>query len=309
MRFVRGSVVLLLIVSLAINAIGYVKLRGTRSIFSVNGQGFSKRDLDNYLEAQAGPAVKAQIVERMLAEQEAERKHVLPTDAEVEQEFNNQRELNWQFAMRVDNSPWYADSMKEQIKLELCKQRLRTLDVPVSQDEMQTEYNNRSSVYDVPNKAKCILALLKDPSSVNDVKQLIANKVEPATIREKYSPNVLFLGDHNVFTFIQPFGDTRAYHDIFSRHPGDVIQLPPTQDFAQQGIRQMVVRVDEIVPGHKADLNDATTKEKLRVNVALRRSRPWQEILAGLWSACKFESEDPRDRRYIEGQFFPDRVN
>ena len=309
MRYFRGLVVLL-VISLAVNVIVYAKFRGSRPLIQVNGEGFSKRDLDNYLEGQAGETVKAQMTERMLTEQAAAKQGVSPTAKEVDDEYNTQRELNWQFAMKVDREPWAANAEKEQIRQELSKQRLRTKSVAVTDDEIKQEYDSRPSFYDAPNKATANLALVQEASIINDVRQLLSTKppVDPATIREKFMPYVAFIGAKNVFTFVQPLGQSSVFKEVFAMKPGDVLQLPPTPEFTQRGIKAMLVRLIGITPGHKADLNDPATRSKIRTNVALRRSKPWQEVLSELWSAATFESEDPRDKTYIEQQLFPERA-
>lgn len=310
MRFVRVLVVLALILSVLGNVLLYTKFNSKRAIFSVNGEGVSRRDLDNHLEQQGGIPAKAQFVERMLVSQEAKAQGVLPTTQEVEDEYNKRREENWQFARQVEFNPWIAGEAKKQIQQDLAKIRLLAKDVPVTEEDMQEEYRQNAARYDTPQKAKVNLAVIMNAGLVGDIKQMLSKKdppFSPADILSQYRTGVTFLGHNNVFTFLQPFGKSQVNADVFKLKKGDVRQFPPGE-FARQGAKAILVRMQEVIPGKKADLNDAKTKEKLRFSVASRRWAPWQEKLSKLWAAAKFNSENPDDKRSIEAALFPEQA-
>lgn len=307
MRFVRVLVVVALILSLFGNFILYTKYRSSRAIFSVNGEGVSRRDIDSQLEQQAGPNVKALFVERLLVNQAAKKEGVAPTDAEVEDEFNRRREENWQFARQVEGYPWLAGEAKKQIRQEYAKIRLLAKKVPVTEEEIQEAYRQEPSKYDTPNKAKANLAVVLNASLIGDIKQLLEKKepaVSPTVIMQQYRTGVAFLGYNNEFTFLQPLGNAKVNAEIFKMKKGQVKQFP-AGEFARQGAKAILVRMVEVIPGKKADLNDPKTKEKLKMQVASRRWQPWQEYLSDLWANAAFTSEDPNDKKNIEMVLFP----
>jgi hypothetical protein len=310
MRFVRVLVVVALILSLFGNFVLYTKYRSSRAIFSVNGDGVSRRDIDNHLEQQAGPNVKAQFVERILVNQEAKKLGVAPTQAEIDDEYNRRREENWQFARQVDFNPWIGGEAKKQIQQEYAKIRILAKDVPVTEEEMQEEYRQNPARYDTPAKAKTNLAVVLNSGVIGDIKQLLEKKdppVSPSVIMTQYRTGVTFLGHENKFTFLQPHGNTKVNAEIFKMKKDDVKQFPPGE-FARQGAKAIIVRMLEVTPGKKADLNDAKTKEKLRISVAARRWKPWQEKLSELWANATFTSENQEDKKNIEMVMFPDRA-
>ncbi|MCS6775144.1 MAG: hypothetical protein RMJ43_05535 [Chloroherpetonaceae bacterium] len=310
MRFLRVLVVVALIASLGLNFILYKKYRSGRAIITLNGEGITRRDIDGWLEQQAGPRAKALFVQRVLVNQEAKKQGVLPTQQEVEEEFARRREENWQFARQVDMNPWMAGEMKKQIQEELAKIRLMAKDVPVTEEEMREEYRQNPMRYDTPNKARVNLAVVLDASIIGEVRQLLQKKdppVSPTVIMSQYVNKVVFLGHENRFTFMQPFGNNKVNAEIFKMQKDEVRQFPPGE-FARQGARAILVRMLEKIPGKKADLNDPKVKEQLRIAVASRRWSPWQEKLVQLWDNAVFYSEDPNDKRNIEMVLFPDRA-
>lgn len=307
MRFVRVLVVVALILSLFGNFILYTKYRSSRAIFTVNGEGVSRRDIDSQLEQQAGPNAKALFVERLLVNQAAKKEGVMPTDQEVEDEFNRRREEDWQFARRVEGYPWLAGEAKKQIRQDYAKVRLLAKEVPVTEEEMQEEYRQNPARYDTPNKARAHLAIVLNAAVTNDIKQLLEKKepqVSPTVIMSQYRSAVTFLGHENVYTFRQPLGNPQISAEVFKMKKGQVKQFP-TGEFAKSGAKAILVRMLEVIPGKKADLNDPKTKEKLRMQVAARRWKPWQEYLSKLWADATFTSEDPNDKKHIEMVLFP----
>ena len=179
MRFLRVVIVSVLILSLVLNVVLYTKYRTKRSIITVNGEGITKKDIDDYLEQQAGPNVKAQMVQRRMIFQEATKLGVLPTDAEVEDEFNTQKEISWQFAREISGNPWAAGEAKNRIRQQIAQLRIMTKEVPVSDEEIKDTYKQNAMRFDTPNKAKAHLAIVINAGQANEIKQLM-QKDRPA---------------------------------------------------------------------------------------------------------------------------------
>src|SRR5262245_40506221 len=116
MRFAKVIIVVILLFSLGLNFILYTKYRNRRAIISINGQGITKKDLDDYLENKAGPQVKRLMVERALVQQEAEKQKVWPTDQEVDEAFNEKKETDPTFAQQMSGNPWAVAETKNDIR-------------------------------------------------------------------------------------------------------------------------------------------------------------------------------------------------
>lgn len=309
MRFARVLIVVVLIVSLFGNFVMYMKWSGKRPIFTVNGQPVSKRDFQNYVEMRAGPQAKVDMVQELLVRQAAQKEGVTPSDKEINDLIDEQKEKDWQFAQQLATKPGALMDANRMIFMGLAKQRLLTKGITVTPEQIQEEYKSHPFAYDAPNKARVELAVILDGSRTNDVKELLQKPVNPTVIMQQLSRKaVVFLGDQNKLTITQPFG-TQQNAAIFKMKPNDVIVLPPDPGLARQGAKAMVIRMIEITPGHKADLNDPKTKEKITTQVALRSAKPWQEYLSKLWADANFQSEDPSDKKMIERAWFPDRAS
>ena len=156
------------------------------------------------------------------------------------------------------------------------------------------------------------LVVLADLSKKAEVMEVLKKTpaVAPSAIMSQY-PKVFFIGNEYKYTFQRPFQYTGPYNlkqlndYVFAIKPGEVKEFPLTQDIKQLGGQAMIIKVLDVVPGHKADLNDPKTKEKIRQQVAVRSAKPWEETLRGLFSKMDFQSEKPEDKKNVENILFP----
>ncbi len=296
---VRLILVVMLLISLAANAFMYQRFRNRRVVMTYNNHAVTQQDIYDYLSQNSGPAVKFNMIQRYMLEDEANKRKVAPDPKEVDEAFNEMRELNLQFAQQVAAQPFMEAEYKARIRQQMEDVRLRTIDIPVSEDQIKDEYNAQPQAYDTPAKAHTRLALVTDLNDLDKIKQLMEKNVSINLIQSNFLSSVRFVGDNNVFTFVQPFG-TKQNAKIFDMKPGQVQEFPPDV-FAQAGAQKLLVSLMDIQPGKKADLNDKKTHEKLRETVAAKRAKPSAEYLNKLWGSGEgFKSEDQNDKPMIE---------
>lgn len=305
MRFVKVLIPFLLVVSLFANMFMYLRWRKNRPIMTINGVAISQKEVDDYLYNASGPIVKEIIAKRVLIDQAAKKENVVPTRAEIDEVYNNQKEASWQFARKMSVNPWNETDAKNTIRQSLEMNRLRAIGIKVTDDEIKADYDAQPGAYDAPNKARCYLALVLNSAKLDGIKQLMDQNIDPNVIMRNNPSDVQFLGDNNKYTYMQRFGST-DYNDVFTMKPGEVKVVTPDDAMKQQGVQAMIVRLIDIVPGHKADINDAKTKAKISLNVAAKRMKPEQEYLSDLWRNKEMKCENPDDERYIEMMLFPD---
>ena len=275
-------------------------------VLAVNGEVVTRSDLDKLMEQRVGPQIKSELVQQMLIDQEAKRLNVVPADKEIEDAFQQSREVDWKIARELTVKPWMADDYKRNIRLAVEKNRILTHDVPVSDEMRRDEYERMPMRYDTPNKAHVQFALVLNDVHLRDVKQLMEKGVNPELIMSELKGAVVFIGYDDRVTLAQALGDPNQNRDVFNMKPGDVKDFMPGE-FAKLGAERLVVRLIDKAPGKKADLSDPKTKESLTLAVALQRAKPWQEYLSTLWANTKFECEDSNDKRYVELSLFPER--
>lgn len=296
---VRLILVVMLLISLAANAFMYQRFRNRRVVMTYNNHAVTQQDIYDYLSQNSGPAVKFNMIQRYMLEDEANKRNVAPDPKEVDETFNEMRELNLQFAQQVAAQPFMEAEYKARIRQQMEDVRLRTIDIPVSEDQIKEEYNAQPQAYDTPAKAHTRLALVTNLNDLSKIKNLMEKDVSINLIQSNLPSSVRFVGDNNVFTFVQPFG-TKQNAKIFDMKPGQVQEFPPDV-FAQAGAQKLLVRLMDIQPGKKADLNDKKTHEKLRETVAAKRAKPSAEYLNKLWGSGEgFKSEDQNDKPMIE---------
>ena len=295
---VRLILVVLLLISLAANAFMYQRFRNRRVVMAYNNHNVTQQDVYDYLLQNSGPAVKFNMVQRYMLDDEAAKRGVTPDPKDVQEAFDQMRELNLQFAQQLTAQPWMEAEFKARIKQQLEDIRLRTLDIPVSEDQIKEEYNAQPQAFDTPSKAHTRLALIKNIGDIDKIKELMEKDVNPQLIQTNFPTSVQFLGDNDVFTFVQPFG-SKQNAQIFALKPGQVQVFPPDV-FAQTGAQKLLIRLIDIKEGSKADLNDKKTHEKLRQAVAAKRAKPSMEYLNKLWGdGANFKSEDAKDKIII----------
>ncbi len=309
MRLLRPLIVLVLILSLVFNVVLWMRYRNKKTIFTLNGESVTRADMDDYLEKQFGPTYKAMMAQRLLIDQEARHKGVAPSETEINDEFTLKKELDWQFASRIATSPWLSGESREEIKQQLEQQKLLAQDITVTEEEVREEYNAHPALYDAPAKAHTEVAAVLNEIHLEDIRKLMAQTekpIGPKAIMQMYPREVVFIGDDDKFTFVQAY-NTEMNKDVFTMAPHEVKVMLPG-DLGQQGARKLVVKMLDITPGKKADLNDNKTLNRIKMNVALRRTRPASEMLANLWSTARFESADQGDKAQIEHMFFPEQT-
>src|SRR5580700_8727111 len=158
MRLLKPLLSAALFVSILVNIVLIYKVRGRRAIITVNGSPITRTDMHNFMEQEYGPQYKANLVRRLLVDQEAHQQGVAPTDAEVQEEFDAKRELEWSYAQKLARAPWLVDDARADIKLVNEEQHLLAKDIPVTDEEVRDEYQQNPQMYDTPNKAKCTVA-------------------------------------------------------------------------------------------------------------------------------------------------------
>lgn len=308
MRFVKPLIWAALVLSVLVNIVLIYKVRGKRAIITVNGTPVTRTDMHNYLEQEYGPVYKATVIRRILVDQEAHQQGVAPTDAEVQEEFDTKRELDWSYAQKLAREPWLLEEAKAEVKLANEEEHLLAKDITVTDEEVRDEYQQHAQFYDTPNKARCSVAAILNESRTEDVRRMLVSSnppYSPAAIMANYPRDVIFLGDNNHFTFAQPF-NTQFNSAVFNMEPKSV-RVEPPGDLAQLGARKLIIRVDELIPGRRADLADPKVLKKIRLHVALRRAKPATELLSALWAKANMVFDEQTDRANTELLFFPDR--
>jgi hypothetical protein len=318
MRYLTPVLIVLLLISLIANGVMYLKFRSHRSILTVNGVGLSKYDLDTYLETIYGVDYKAIFTRRTLIHDAATKAALSPSDDEVNQKFQEAKQVNWQYASTMNNNPWLADEGRKSLRENMELQRLQVKGVPYTEDDLRDEYKLQPAVYDTPSRAEAEVALLKNSHNAEIIK-LIGDDppVKPSAIMSNFRGEVRFLGDNNVYTFVQHFG-TPEQGLVFGMKPGEVKQIPAPAEVKSAGFTTMVVRLNKIIPGHKAEWIDPklpptdqrekdykATQEALRMSVALKGANSAQELLRSLMQNATFDVEDPVDLENIKLKLLP----
>ena len=224
-NFLKPFLIVALIISLGANAFMYQRYRNRRVYMTINNHPITQQDIYDRLIQNGGEAVKAQLTKSRLLDDEAEKQKVVPTDADIQEKFDQQREASWQFARQMTINPWLEVEAKNEIRQNLELIRLLTAKIPVTDDQIKEEYALQPAAFDTPNKAYCYLALIHDGSdNMDNIKQLMEKGIATASIEQNYPKDVTFLGDStltvdgktdaNLFIVQQPFGSKQNSEDI-----------------------------------------------------------------------------------------------
>ena len=308
MKLVRNLLIAALVLSALLNVVLVLKYRMAKPIFSVNGQGVTRKDYDEYLELVGGFNTKRQMVERMVVEQEAQKRNLAPTPKDVDDAFDQLLEMRADVAQQATYAPHLVEEMKKNLRYDLERNRIMANDVPITDDEIKTEYDANPSKYDAPDKARLEFALILDDSVTKEIETLMGKdpEVDPSTIEQQYLKRVHFLGNKGVYTAVRPFGQTAIDPSgVFAMKEKTVKVIPPG-DYVRYGAKQVVVRKNGFEPGHKTGPSDPKTKERIREELAKSRAKPWPETLNEIWKRTDFYSETPDDKRVLESLMFPD---
>lgn len=144
----RGGFLVLLFALVALST-GCSKIE-SKTVATVNGEKITREELAERLIQQSGKEVLEQMITEKLIDQEAKRKGINITEADINQkigEIKKQFPDEKTFQNQLEASSISLEDLKKQIRLQLIVEKILKGKVKVSEKEIKTYYNQNKETF------------------------------------------------------------------------------------------------------------------------------------------------------------------
>jgi hypothetical protein len=185
MRSAYAAVVTVIaIVSLLGNYLLYQRYSSQRPLITVNGQVIHRKDLEDRLDYLYSKNILTQMINSDLVMQEAQKDHVMPTDADVQRAYDQVNRANPTVIVQQQKIDPDLIFFKQGLKAELALTNLRTKDVHLSDQEVQEFYQTHLKQFALPEQTNEILVVAQDQIDAQTAQRMLSNNVSPSVIAE-----------------------------------------------------------------------------------------------------------------------------
>lgn len=306
MRIVRGLVIVVLILSLAANAIMYMRYARGRTILRINDHVITTKDFNAFMSMRWGVEAMANMVQQDLPVQACQKAGIKLDMSEIDQRINAMKEANPNIATQFRREPYREEDYRKLLTAALALDELRAKDVTVTEDEVRDYFNQNPGKWDTPDKLEIQAVICKDNDTATRAMQLLKSGVsDMAVVQQQLDPRgatARVLGIDGKVVVSKPVGKPSPNPEInklFAMKDGDVGRMDSPRAIE-------VVRRVRLIPGKVATLADV--RPKVERELKLTRALPPKEVLRKLWDSARIETDDPRAKEEIKWRIFQDPV-
>jgi foldase protein PrsA len=270
-------------VPLLLAAIGATTLSCSWSpVASVNGQKITRREFASRLEEQHGQEVLEQLMVQKLIASEAERRGITVSEEEVEEELSRIRglfETEEEFAEAVRQ--YYRmtpEMLKNSIRMDKLANRLRTVDVEVSEEDLQKYVKERPYVRHI---------LLSTEAEARVIEKLLQEGGDFANLAQERSTDPGSKGRGGLLGFVKKGAMVEEFEKAaFALEPGQISPIVKSQ-FGYHIIRMDEPDLEEARENLKKDQSPpvdnwlSEMRQQARVRVYNDRYRELEKRFSG----------------------------
>jgi len=295
MKWLRPLVVVALLLSLAANALLYMKSSGRRVMLRVNDAVITQRQQNTFLLERFGIESLATLAKHELVRQAAARAKVLPDKAEIDEIIQDLKEQRPAMAVLFKNIPVREKDYRSELEFELALVNLRTADVQVTDDEVKEHFAANPGKWDKPAKAYLHVLMAANRPMAERAAEMMGKVSEMSVVQQNLDQKGETARIAGVDGRVVAVRGNPLYSVAQSMKPGDVRIVPSGANF-------VVVRLEKLVPGTTVTLEQV--KNKVVRDLKLTRCPPAREVLGKLWDAANITTDDPDTKRQIHWMLF-----
>ena len=283
----------------------------------VNGLTLTKKDYHDWLEQHDGTKMLALMTKYYLLKEAATKANVAPTEAEIQKGLDDYLELNPAQLETYKSQPWLKVDVKRDIEMSMCAVNLTTKDIGATDDELKSFYDDSPGRYDTPEKFHTKILKGGDSTTTEQVKTMLTQIFKPdpnkpgqfrapemQSLQQQFPKLNVMFGD-GTFVVRRPLqgGSGDPILDQIARmKPGEVLVIP-----TPNSTTSLIVAMEYIEPGKKADFNDPEVKKKVARDFKVSRAQPEKELLRTLYDLSTIETDPPDAKNVVEYFLFPER--
>lgn len=172
---------------------GTYMVRGNNSVVATVGKtAITRGQLINESEAYAGSSMLSELISNQLLEDAAAKQKITATQAEINQELQSIEEQNGitsqaQLEQALQQSNMSMTDFMNQIKVSVLAQKLSEAKVKVTNEEIQTYYNQNKSSLGTPEQRTLSHIVVKTKTLADQIQSELAGGKSFATLAKTYS--------------------------------------------------------------------------------------------------------------------------
>jgi len=166
------------------NVVLYERYSSHRTLFVVNGDAISRKDLDDRVDFLYSKELLRKMIWTKLVEQEATKKHCLPTDKDVKDaiaKIDRENPTATNAAREIDPT---LTLFKRALRAELAIRNLEVQDVHLTPAQVDEFYAKHKALFALPPQSQTLAVVAQDSVACDVAKSLLAQGVTTDVIAE-----------------------------------------------------------------------------------------------------------------------------
>jgi len=269
---------------IAIGAVAAVKLRGDRAVVVINGEKISRGIFVAELERQHGATVLRRMIHERLILQEAKKKNLMPTPAQVDKEIAEMREMEPDMDRQLRLNGKTIEDLKEDIRGRIATANLIAAEVKLPEEEAKKLFTENEKRFRRPEGRKVAMIVTKTREIGEKARRLLSDGV-PSEFASQNAGMALPGGRSQLILYRNQLPPS-VEKQVFAMRTGEISPvLPLGKAFA-------VVKLIEALPAQRKTFDEV--KEKLVVAAKLQKGKSQPELLQALQKAARIEFKSDR---------------
>ncbi len=261
---------------------------GQKNIALINGQKISRVEFEEALEDNGGMTILNMMIGEKLIDQEAKKNGVVVTDQEVEDQFNTiSTGMGSSFASLLQQYGMSEDDLRESLRINLIVFEMSTKDVVITDEEIETYFNENRSSFDEPEQVMASHILVDTEEEAKEIKNLLEQGEDFAQLavsRSTDSGSAQLGGDLGYFSRGKMVAEFE--NAAFSLGIGEI------SDPVQSSYGYHIIKVTDRKPAKAANLEDV--RDAIELTLKAERAKSAQEVIGELTQVADIEVFDER---------------
>lgn len=193
MTFIKQNKIFVSLIAVLIIAIGVflsLALPKDKAIAKINGEAISKDELYDEMVDRYGAATVEQLIADKIVASEAKKEKVNVSDKELNAEVDKLKESyggEEVFNQMLESNNTTVDALKEDIKNYLTIRKLLEPQIKITDEEMQTYFDENKDSFGEAEQVKASHVLVEDEATAKEIQQKLKDGADFAELAKEYS--------------------------------------------------------------------------------------------------------------------------